>query len=488
MNHKCDFCSTCIEYKHISFCCQKCGFTTTCLNNINNHVSNCTGNSVLLKAKNDIVNILLEYNSNIGRNIETYVNPHVNPHVSPHVNPHVSPHVSPHVNPTPPITPIMAPQNVEPVIVPLQLNHKKTVYRIMTKGNIDLVPEKDEDTIAATIDYIDSSRQIDISKFEDLQSNIVYFDTIFGKIKSCRQYPKLLEDLRDKRMVIFGTMSLTGYIGLVTQHVTTLKEIFTTKGYIEKKINLLMGKSLSSLEARLIDYPVHHDQQLDVDEMQTLLLVLKYDINYPKFFDPHTDDSLCKRFTNYGIAVFPVIKLLDIYMFNHYEFMNIIYLPITKSSIEDPFSFYTLDKLEHDKRNWKMDCRLEELCTVLSNTILTYMISIFRKLYKMIFNDNDFRPDYRTRCQLTEGDCEQLVQNIFLVSKTQEFHNIIRKKIVEKATYKPTDKDKFNLNSDDALQRKRLSEKEKDNSDIVKQLFDTITIEEIVDFYRSLKQ
>ena len=331
--------------------------------------------------------------------------------------------------------------------------------------------------------------QIEISKFEELQSNIVYFDSIFEKLKMTRNnYPKLLEDLRNKRMMVFGTMSLSGYIGLITQHVTTIKEIFTAKNYIEKKINLLLGKSLTSLEARLIDYPVHHDQHLDVDEMQTLLLVLKHDINYAKFFDPHTDNSLCKRFTNYGIAVFPVTKLLDIYLFNHYEFMNIIYLPIVKSNIEDPFSFYTLDKLEHGKRNWKMDCRLEDMCTVLSSTILTYMISIFRKLYKLVFNDNDFRADYRTRCPLTEGDCEQLVQNIFLVSKTQEFHNIIRKKIVEKATYQPTDKDKFNLNSDDALQRKRHSEKEKDNSDIVKQLFDTITIEEIVDFYRSLKQ
>ena len=133
-----------------------------------------------------------------------------------------------------------------------------------------------------------------------------------------------------------------------------------------------------------------------------------------------------------------------------------------------------------------MDCRLEELATNLSLNILPYMINIFRKLYKYIFDDNDFRQDYVGKNQLTENDCEQLLQNIFIVSKTQQFCNLLRKEIFTKAIYKPTENDKFNLYGDDALQRKKFQEKDdSDNINIVKQLFDDITMEELVDFYRS---
>lgn len=58
--------------------------------------------------------------------------------------------------------------------------------------------------------------------------------------------------------------------------------------------------------------------------------------------------------------------------------------------------------------------------------------------------------------------------------------------VVSKATYIPTENDKFNLYGDDSLQRKRFHEKEDaDLVDIIKQLFDDITSIQAVDFYRS---
>jgi hypothetical protein len=111
---------------------------------------------------------------------------------------------------------------------------------------------------------------------------------------------------------------------------------------------------------------------------------------------------------------------------------------------------------------------------------------MFRILYKRVFNDNDFRKDYVSRCQLTDGDCEQLLQNIILLSKTNTFHKLLKQKVCTMSTYKPSDNDKFNLYGDDALQRKRLQDKdEPDSIDVLKQLFDSISIEEMVDFYRS---
>ena len=54
------------------------------------------------------------------------------------------------------------------------------------------------------------------------------------------------------------------------------------------------------------------------------------------------------------------------------------------------------------------------------------------------------------------------------------------------STYKLTENDKINLHGDDALQRKRLQDREESDAvDILKQLFDDISTEEMVDFYRN---
>jgi hypothetical protein len=133
-----------------------------------------------------------------------------------------------------------------------------------------------------------------------------------------------------------------------------------------------------------------------------------------------------------------------------------------------------------------MDCRLEDFSNNLINNILPYMINIFRNLYRDVFNDNEFRPKFNEYCQLTECDCEQLLQNIILMGQPKEFCNIIRNKVKIKAVYHPTENDKFNIIGDDTLQRKRFQHKEEiDLIDILKQLFDGISSEEAVDFYRS---
>ena len=179
-------------------------------------------------------------------------------------------------------------------------------------------------------------------------------------------------------------------------------------------------------------------------------------------------------------------KNLERYLFNRYDFWNIVYLQLPKNTKDDPYSFYILERVTKEKRYWKMDCRLEDVSSNLIANILPIMMGMFRKLYKDVFGDNDFRNDFSSKCQITECDCEQLLQNIILISQPKEFYNLVRDMVVSKATYIPTENDKFNLYGDDSLQRKRFHDKEDvDLVDIIKQLFDDITSVQAVDFYRS---
>jgi hypothetical protein len=76
-----------------------------------------------------------------------------------------------------------------------------------------------------------------------------------------------------------------------------------------------------------------------------------------------------------------------------------------------------LEKIKEDKRCWKMECRLEDFSTDFADNVLPYCISLFRKIYKDVFEDNIYRPDYMTKSQILEFDCEQLVQNIILLAQ-----------------------------------------------------------------------
>jgi hypothetical protein len=114
------------------------------------------------------------------------------------------------------------------------------------------------------------------------------------------------------------------------------------------------------------------------------------------------------------------------------------------------------------------------------------MISIFRKIYRDVFGDNEFRQSYSTVSQITEYDCEQLVQSIILLSQPKEFSWVLRSLVKSDGMIKPTENDKFNLTGDDALQRRRFQEKEDvDLAEAIKLLFDGISSEDAVDFVRS---
>ena len=111
----------------------------------------------------------------------------------------------------------------------------------------------------------------------------------------------------------------------------------------------------------------------------------------------------------------------------------------------------------------------------------------FRKMYKLVFGDNDYRDDFSNKCQLTEGELEQLLINILLISYNHKFRIILQKKIMNLATHIPSENDKFNLYGDDSLQRKRLQQETDDPEavDILRQLFDNISTQQMVDLYRS---
>jgi hypothetical protein len=362
---------------------------------------------------------------------------------------------------------------------------KKQTYRSV-KSCIDLAPEQKLEEKEVTIELIDTDIKQQIEMFSTLEESQKIFESCFSTLKQSRIYTKILDDLREQRWKVFGRLSVKEYQELLLNHIKNIEDIFRDKNYSERKSSSIIFKGLSPLESRLTSYGNYTTLHLEVDEIQRLDMVLDLYIDKAKDYVPFDGVKLCEYFYNYGTVLFSFRKSICRYLFNLYGFHNVVYLALPKNTNDDPYSFYILDRVNKDKRYWKMDCRLENLSTSIITDVLPYMISMFRRLYRSVYDDNDYRIHYNSKYQITECDCEQLLQNILLLGQPKEFRNVIREIVREKSTYKPTEKDKFNLYGDDALQRKRFQEKEDtDLVEIIKQLFDGITSEEAVDFYRS---
>jgi len=364
---------------------------------------------------------------------------------------------------------------------------KKKMYRSI-KMSIDIMEEPTDDERS---DHIKSVDAIILNKQQDIVNSPewvpVDFKRFFESLKNAKTYPKIMEDLKQNRQKMFGRLNLYDYTNLILEHVKIIEEIFQEKKYTPKKITTIISKGLSALENRLISYGDYTNTHIEIDEITKIGVVLDVYSKTEKEYIPYTtQNNVYNLFYNYGTVLFPIKQTLERYLFNRYGFNNIIYLPLPKNIENDPYSFYTLESVKDKKRCWKMDCRLEELTTNIIANILPYMIGMFRKIYKDVFNDNEFRVDFLKRSQITECECEQLLQNIQLLSHPQEFSKILRKIVKNNSTFTPTEHDKFNICSDDSLQRKRFAEKEDvDMVDTIKQLFDGISSENAVDFNRT---
>ena len=353
------------------------------------------------------------------------------------------------------------------------------------KNNLDLRQELTNDEKNEQIYKINC-------EIEKLKNNLVNIEnykknieTYIDNIKQNRVYTKFLDLIKTTRTSMIESIEYNDYYDLLVKHINKLEKIFRKKEYNEKKIITSISKSMNSIDLRILNYGNYFTSELDIDEMQKLKKSLTIFNGSESNYKPFIFDEFMRKFYNYGSVLFTIKENLERNLFNIYGFNNVVYIPLKNSSLNDPWSFYTLDSISKDKRQWKMDCRLEDLSLNFFNNMKSYLINIFRKIYSDIYHDNHYRKDYNNS-NITELDCEQLLQNIYVLLNPKDFCNFLRNLVVEKATYIPTENDRGDFLSDDRIQKKRFNENNEkcDVFDLIRLLFDDITSEEAIDFYR----
>ena len=368
-------------------------------------------------------------------------------------------------------------------------NDKKNSYKTF-KNCIELVEEPSLDEQNNKIVEVDRSLQDMRKEFTNLSEAKIIFDECFESIKKERTYTKALKTIKSVRLNIIGIMTLDEYLILLQSHFDKLTNIFIKEKQISEKLSYKhISQSMSSIDLRLKFFlPYYISTPLDIDDLSKLKTCLKLSVNFPKHFKPFSHDDFYRLFFNYGTSVCTIKECIERNLINIYGYNNVVYIPITKSTDNDPFSFYYLKKIDKIKRYWHMDCRLEDLSNKFIDNIRPYLIELFRKLYFDSFSDYDYRNNFLYKVPDIELDLKQLMQNICILSNPKKFNKYLRNIIKDNATYNATNNDIKNFSSDDSSQKRRFeNEKELiDPVETVKLLFDNISTEDAVDFYRSI--
>jgi len=369
----------------------------------------------------------------------------------------------------------------------ITVNKKKTGKTFRTLNNIELADEKPQEQeeklkkVEENIEKIVQENKFNVSVKETLEN----IEKIIQELPSIRIPGKKLTAIKNYRVTLLGCLNIIEYIKLIETHIKRIENIFLKKNsHDPKKTISYISLSLSSLEQRLVFYGSYYNTTLETDDIQRFKAALEVNIGHPTCYVPFLFSEVYIKIHNYSVAISSISEILKRVLVNPVATIsNIIYLPVEKSTKEDPYSFYILESIgPESKRNWKLECRLDEFSKSLSQDMKTYCINLFRKIYFSIFNDNLYREDYTEKVPITSQDCAQLLENIIILSKQKSFCNTLRTLIIENCTIKPTKLDKFNFTADDKIIKRSFAQEIDDPEEIyssIKRLFDGIDKEDI---------
>jgi hypothetical protein len=329
------------------------------------------------------------------------------------------------------------------------------------------------------VEVVEEIKPKKIKKKINKKSDIEELDDILlNKLVEQNNYNEMMFKMKVLKQTIIANTPYTKYIDMLENHYKKVYNTLLKKKVNENRIIYLMSLSYTAIDKKVLINDDFTKSEIDIDDLHKIKSSIKLDKFYDKYvvFDKV---FIISKFLTYSVSLFTIKELLEITL--NQPFNNLIYLPLKSSPGNDPFSFYILETITDKTRNWKMDCRLETFSNFFILNIKAHIIDLFRKMYKNVFNDNQYRRDFRDK--LFIYDCEQLIQNLFVVSNFMQFNLILRKVIIKVTnSMKFTDEDIFKLTCDDKMQRNKFAAYVEDREQVIEnfnQLFDNINQEQI---------
>jgi len=269
-------------------------------------------------------------------------------------------------------------------------------------------------------------------------------DELIGEITNNRFSKPFLDEI--KKLLKFKKHTES-----IERVVKRLEEVLVSKGTTGKRLKSTILSVVNPLTARVLRCGEYYNVCMEPDYH------VGAELQPPPANTPYT--HAYHLLQTYGLCLFSMECILKRFFKPH----NVVYVALPKSSDEDPYSYYSLSKIEIvdaelKRRNWNLESRLEGIADEIARKVVEYGTTLFRAVYRDIFGDNEFRADFKDKLSMVRCDMEQLINNMQHVSNSK-FRIELCRLIKTENTLVPTVVDKFNLQSDDVVQRNALKQR-----------------------------
>lgn len=300
---------------------------------------------------------------------------------------------------------------------------------------------------------------------------------IIDKIDTAKNYIMLLDQMCQNRIKLLFKLEINKYIDLLKKNITDITQKLIQRGLDDKRINyLIKNKFLKSFETKFLLQYKFEDVSLTNEDILFLqeASVSRYNYNKYKIFNK---EVFINHFLNYTISIFDISDMIQCVIQN--KFCNLKYIPQSRSKIDDPYSFYFLEKIENDKFYWRMDCRLHNISNSIREHVIEYCINLFKNIYYQIFHDYTYRNNFETEKDILQFEGIQLLKNIHTLSCPYSFTKLFQSIIINTKLIDFPDNDRFKLNLkiDDTNQKnmykdlKQNTDKQAEFSKILESIF-----------------
>lgn len=245
----------------------------------------------------------------------------------------------------------------------------------------------------------------------------------------------------------------------LVKNVDRCKKLCALKQYTVTRQNSLIVRMMTTIDVRLIRYSNYFEinvEQTDIDHFQVMIQ------NYLKI-NQYYDFHSIVLYTTLMIGLLPMNQILD------------IILPYSNIICKNQNNFYMLLSIKDKHREWRQDSYLTQFTLEFVNKTITAGIQLFRTIYKDIFEDNDYREDYKSKNTATDSDLQQILENIEYLNNNFHINQSIQESIQKHCRYTSLSdyKDKFDFESN-LKQNYFFSENQSCLNELSKKLFDNV--------------
>ncbi len=207
----------------------------------------------------------------------------------------------------------------------IQQKQKRTVYRSIKDADTDVVDtvkiQKAESNIQGIVhDHFSDTKEYILKEIENHYEHMNKHFSPFQISKVRKEHSKLV-----------GKMPLEEYIVSINKQIGRIKQLCVKNLMEETKQEKTISNVLSPLDKRLVFYGKYFDENIEIDQISLFQMALKINIGHLKnTFVPYDRDKLFTRFSNYSIALFSILDIIEMNIVNPYGQSTFMHMLIPK--------------------------------------------------------------------------------------------------------------------------------------------------------------